>query len=143
VEVAIALNIRESEVTQYCREYWTLIQLDALNHIYQEIKYDIWHVVNLYRSVKSTDMNVQHVIRLLEIVNNQKQRNGSARIFQEINDKILSMRNWLDSINLDCEKELAQRDQLYQERMKLQASVRQFQNNNEEYAKLKKLLKKK
>ena len=46
------------------------------------------------------------------------------------------MRQRLDSINLDCEKELAQRDQLYQKRMKLEASVRQFQNNNEEYAKI-------
>ena len=48
------------------------------------------------------------------------------------------MRKRLDSINLDCEKELAQRDQLYQKRMKLEASVRHFQNNNEEYTKIKK-----
>ena len=92
-------------------------------------------------------MNVQHVIRLLEIANNdlpwveykcerlkrevediEAEKINSIRLFQEINDKILSMRNRLDSTNLDCEKELAQRDQLYQKRMKLQASVRQFQN---------------
>jgi len=48
------------------------------------------------------------------------------------------MRNRLDSLNLDCEKELAQRDQLYQKRMKLEACLRQFQNNNEEYAKIRK-----
>ena len=38
------------------------------------------------------------------------------------------MRQRLDSLDLDWEKELAQRDQLYQKRMKLQAGVRQFQN---------------
>ena len=92
-------------------------------------------------------MNVQHVNRLLAIANNhlpsveytyeickrevedlEAEKGNSARIYQEINDKILSMRKRLDSLNLDCEKELAQRDQLYQKRMKLQAGVRQFQN---------------
>ncbi len=56
---------------------------------------------------------------------------------------LLSMRNRLDSINLDCEKELAQRDQLYQKRMKLEAGVRQFENNNEEYVKIKKTVEEK
>jgi hypothetical protein len=35
-------------------------------------------------------------------------------------------------------RELAQRDQLYQKRMKIEAGVRHFENNNEEYAKIKK-----
>jgi hypothetical protein len=47
------------------------------------------------------------------------------------------------SIHLDCEKELAQRDQLYQKRMKIEAAVRQFQNNNEEYTKIKKTVEEK
>jgi hypothetical protein len=47
----------------------------------------------------------------------------------------------LDSINLKFEKELAQRDNLYQKRMKLhgRGRVRQFQNNDGEYAKIKNL----
>ena len=102
-------------------------------------------------------MHVQHVIRLLEIANNhlpsveytyetpkrevedlEAKKRNSARIYQEINDKILSMRQRLDSLNLDCEKELAQRDQLYQKRMKLQDLLRHFENNNEEYTKIRK-----
>lgn len=47
------------------------------------------------------------------------------------------MRQRLESLNLDCERELAQRDQLYQKRMKLQSLVRHFENNNEEYIKIK------
>ena len=49
----------------------------------------------------------------------------------------------LDSIHLDCEKELAQRDQLYQKRMKLEAPVRYFENNNEEYVKIRKTVEEK
>jgi chromosome segregation ATPase len=101
-------------------------------------------------------MDVQHVIRL-EIANNhlpsveytyetrkrevedlEAKKRNSARIYQEINDKILSMRQRLDSLNLDCEKELAQRDQLCQKRMKLQDLLRHFENNNEEYTKIRK-----
>jgi chromosome segregation ATPase len=127
-----------------------------LDQIYEEIKDDIGSFVNLYRSAKAAGMNVQHVNRLLAIANNhlpsveytyeickrevedlEAGKGNSARIYQEIKDKILSMRNRLDFLNLDCERELAQRDQLYQKRMKLEASVRQFQNNNEEYAKIK------
>ena len=42
----------------------------------------------------------------------------------------------LDSIHLDSEKELAQRDQIYQKNMKLEAAVRYFENNNEGYIKI-------
>jgi hypothetical protein len=42
----------------------------------------------------------------------------------------------LDSIRVECEKEVAQRDQLYQKNMKLEAAVRYFENNNEGYIKI-------
>jgi chromosome segregation ATPase len=115
----------------------------------------VFATLKLYIAAKVARMDVQHVIRLLEIANNhlpsveytyenrkrqvddlEVEKRNSIRIYQEINDKILSMRNRLDSINLDCEKELAERDQLYQKRMKLQDLVRRFENNNEEYVNL-------
>src|ERR1051326_4579857 len=95
----------------------------------------VFATLKLYIAAKVARMDVQHVIRLLEIANNhlpsveytyenrkrqvddlEVEKRNSIRIYQEINDKILSMRNRLDSINLDCEKELAERDQLYQKR---------------------------
>ena len=35
LEVAIALNLRESETTKYYREYWKLKQLHNLNMVYE------------------------------------------------------------------------------------------------------------
>jgi hypothetical protein len=155
VQVAIALNIREPEVARFYVEYWKLVQHHSLSRIYEEIKDDIGYFVRLYRLAKVARMSVPQVVKVLEIANNdlplvehkcerlerevddlEAEKRNSARIYQEINDKILSMRDRLDCINLDCEKELAQRDQLYQKRMKLEAGVRQFQNNNEGYAKI-------
>jgi hypothetical protein len=34
--VAVALNLREPELTKIYREYWKLKRLDALNSIYEE-----------------------------------------------------------------------------------------------------------
>jgi hypothetical protein len=41
LEVAIALNLKESEATQFYKEYWKLKQLHNLNMVYEEVKDDI------------------------------------------------------------------------------------------------------
>jgi len=162
VQVAIELNIREPEATQYYKEYWKLSQLHSLNWVYEQVKDDIRYFVRLYISAKVARMSVQQVVRLLEIANNdlpgvehryerskrdldsiEADNRNSARIFQELTDKISNMLKRLDSIRLECEKELAQRDQLYQKRMKLEAAVRQFQNSNEVYIKIRKTVEEK
>ena len=48
VQVAIALNIREPEATQYYKEYWKLVQHHSLNRIYEEIRVNISSFVNLH-----------------------------------------------------------------------------------------------
>src|ERR1051326_2404188 len=69
VQVAIALNIREPEVARFYVEYRNLMQHHNLSRIYQEIKDDIGYFVRLYRLAKVARMDVQNVIRLLEIAN--------------------------------------------------------------------------
>ncbi|MGC2426335.1 MAG: hypothetical protein WA421_04820 [Nitrososphaeraceae archaeon] len=41
IQVAIALNLRQNEVTEFYREYWILQHQYDLNHVYDEIKGDI------------------------------------------------------------------------------------------------------
>ena len=48
------------------------------------------------------------------------------------------MRKRLDSINMDCEKETTRLQGLQQQRMKQEATVREFENNNEGYIKIRK-----
>ena len=74
---------------------------------------------------KVARMDTPSVIRLLEIANNdlpsveyrcerrkreldylEADKRNSARIFQELTDKISTMLKRLDSIRLDCEKEM-------------------------------------
>ena len=53
------------------------------------------------------------------------------------------MRKRLDSISIDCEKETTRLQGLQQQRMKLEAVVRQFENSNEEYIKIRKTVEEK
>jgi len=155
VQVAIMLNIRENEVTQYHREYCSLIGRDALDQIYREIKDNVWHFVNLYRSAKSAGMDVSHVVNLLNIANNnlpsvqhkyeqlrkeistlEDNKRRAARDFQNIIDETVVIGNKLNSIHLECQTQTTQVHLLYQKRMKLDALVRQFENDNEAYNKI-------
>ena len=157
VEVAIMLNIRESEVVQYHQEYCRLIGQDSINQIYQEIKDDIWYFVSLYRSAKSAGMAIPNVINVLSIANNnlpsvqhkydqlQRQidvlevhKKSSAKDFQNITDQMVAMGKRLESIQLECQNETTRMHNLYQKRMKLEALVREFENNNEGYNKIRK-----
>src|SRR5205085_6563990 len=61
VQVAIALNIREPEATQYYKEYWKLVQLHSLNWVYEQVKDDIRYFVKLYISAKVARMGVEQV----------------------------------------------------------------------------------
>ena len=65
VEVAIELNLRESQVTKYYREYWKLKGLYKLYLVYEEIKEGIIYFLKLYGSSKAAKMSTDHVMKLL------------------------------------------------------------------------------
>jgi hypothetical protein len=70
LEVAIALNLRESEATKFYREYWKLKQLHKLNMVYEETKGDIEPFLTLYKLAKRKGIGVRHVVDILAIANN-------------------------------------------------------------------------
>jgi transposase-like protein len=61
-QVAIALNLREPEVTKFYIEYCKLTQLDSLCRIYEKIKDDINPFVNLYIMSKVARIDTQDVV---------------------------------------------------------------------------------
>ena len=69
IQVAVALNAKESEVTRFYKEYLKLNQLHDLSIVYQELKGDIIPFLKLYRSAKAAGMSVEHVVNLLRIAN--------------------------------------------------------------------------
>jgi transposase len=70
LEVAIELNLRESEATKFYREYWKLKQQHNLNIVYEETKGDIDPFLKLYKLAKRKGMDVKQVVDVLAIANN-------------------------------------------------------------------------
>src|SRR5215216_2970294 len=70
LEVAIALNLRESEATKFYKEYWKLKQLHNLNMVYEELRGDIEPFLKLYKLAKRKGIGIKQVVNLLEIANN-------------------------------------------------------------------------
>ena len=162
LQIAIALNLNDHEVTRLHTEYCNLVGLDGLNEVYQELKGNIWPFVNLHRSVKAAGMNIQHVVKLLSIAANdlssvenryellkreadklEEDKSSSTRILQSLSNQISSMRDKLDSIRIEYQKEKTRLSELYQRSFKQEVLVRQFQNDNEEYLKIIKTVKEK
>jgi hypothetical protein len=67
VEVAVALNLREPEVTKLYREYWRLKGLHKLNSIYQAIGGKLGTFLKLYRLMKEKGMNIAQVVNAVDI----------------------------------------------------------------------------
>jgi hypothetical protein len=145
IQVAVVLNIREPEVAKFYVEYWKLVQHHTLDRIYEEIKDDIGPFVNLYTLAKVARMDVQHVIRLLEIANNdlplvehkyerlkrdlddlEAEKRNSTRVFQEINDQIATMRKTMDQYQLACKEQRLDLTKLQMQRVRLETLVDNF-----------------
>ena len=69
IEVAIALDLSESETTKYYEEYLDLKQMHDLRMVYEEIGGDIAHFLKLYKLSKDAHMNPEHVVNLLQMSN--------------------------------------------------------------------------
>jgi hypothetical protein len=72
LQVAIVLNIRQSEAMKYYREYWHLKGLHQLNLIYKETNGKIWIVLKLYKElIKKRRMSIEQVVNVVEIAANK------------------------------------------------------------------------
>jgi transposase len=156
LEVAIALNLKESEATKFYREYWKLKQLHNLNMVYEQTKGDIDPFLRLFRLSKRKGVSVKQVVNLLTIANNdlpaieerfkrlrndvgmlQFRKHTLERSLYQLNNQIASTNRLLNSYRIYCIRERTEIEKLYNEKAKLEALVTGFKSNNEEYLKIK------
>jgi hypothetical protein len=152
LEVAIALNLEESEATKFYREYWKLKQLHNLNMVYEETKGDIEPFLKLYKLAKRKGIGVRHVVNLLQIANDdlpaieerikklrndmsmlQFQKRIDERNLSQLKNQIASTAKLLTSYRISCIRERREIENLYNEKARLEAIVTEFKSNNEEY----------
>jgi hypothetical protein len=154
IQVAITLNLKEPEVHELYRQYWSLQQLHDLYQVYENIKDDIGPFVELYRLIQAAGMDLKHVKRLLEVANgklpkveqmhknlykdvmnlNQKKRDVEAAILK-LNGDYIFLRNTADHQRLECEKLESEKRSLYLKKIKLESAIKELQNI-QEYTKI-------
>jgi len=152
LEVAIALNLRESEATKFYKEYWKLKHLHNLSMVYEELRGDIEPFLKLYKLAKRKGIGIKQVVNLLEIANDdllaleerfkrlgndmsmlQFQRRIDERNLYQLNNKIASTTKLLTSYRISCIRERREIRKLYNEKARLDVIVTGFKSNNEEY----------
>ena len=133
--------------------------IDSLTRIYQETNGNISPLVDLHRQMKAADLTVEHVIKLLKIANNDLQsieqkcqdlkreeaaitaKNlNAARTFQQLSNDISEEYKILDKYRSSCKEERLELARLRLQKEKLESLVKQFQNNNEDFRRIKELV---
>ena len=152
LEVAITLNLRESEATKFYKEFWKLKQLHNLSMLYEETNGDIEPFLRLYRLSKAKGMGIKHVLNLLAIANEdlpaiekqikrlrndiimlQFQKHTLKRNLYQLNNQIATTSTLLNSLRMSCSRERREIGSLYNEKTRLEAIMTGFKRNNEEY----------
>jgi archaellum component FlaC len=155
IEVAVALNAKESEITRFYKEYCKLNQMHNLNTVYEELNGDIIPFLKLYRSARAADMSEEHVVNLLRVANDnlpavehryerleqevnslEIRKINSNKDLQELRKRISISRNALDSCNLTYRQQAEKLASLQSKKIALEDLVNRFENNNEEYLKI-------
>jgi transposase len=157
LEVSITLNLRESEATKFCGEYWKLKQLHNLNMIYEDIKDDITSFLKLYNLSKAEGLGIQQVVDVLAMANNdlptieerfkrlrndvsmlQSQKHTCKRNLYQLNNQIASTTSRLsNSLRISCKRERREIEHFYNEKTRHEALITEFKSNIEEYLKIK------
>src|SRR5215208_822975 len=152
LEVAISLNLGESQATKFYKEYWKLKQLHNLKMVYEELRGDIEYFLKLHKLSKAKGIGVKQVVNLLEIANNdlpsieerfkrlrndvsmlQFRKQTLERNLYQLNNQIASTTNILNSYRMSCRRERREIENLYNEKIRLDALVTGFKSNNEGY----------
>jgi hypothetical protein len=156
MDAAIALDMREPEVTQLYKESWTLKQLYNLNSIYLETKGNLGSFVKLFTLSQEAGINAEHVIRILRLADNDLLRlegryydlksevksleakmENLIRIIQDYDNQITGLGKSFDNYCRLCQEEEEKLSHIQRQRLKEEYLVNHFENNNEEYLRIK------
>jgi hypothetical protein len=157
VEVAVALNLEEAEVTRYYKEYLKLNQSHGLYLAYEETEGEIEPFLKLYELSKAADMGTKQVVNLLEIANSdlpaledryhklknevdhlEYRKATSNRTLQNLENEMVDSNQVLNSYRASCQQERLKLECLHQKKAGLAKMVSRFKRKNEEYLKIKK-----
>src|ERR687891_640359 len=156
IQVAIALNLRENQVSEYYREYWDLNGLYQLNQMYEELGNDIWSISELNRRTKAEGLTPQQVSRILKTTttleyNNRDLEREQARLefsnkqaavtFQRFTDLVQKDRKTIEENEYIIIGQKREIENLNIEKTRLENIIDSIQLNNETYVRIRQTVK--
>ena len=142
VEVAIELNLRESEATKYYREYWKLKRLHILNSIYHATDGKLWTFLKLYKQlINEKGMSVDQVINVVDIAIHKLPY--METLYEQVTDQIDKMQRTRqglvnDIAGLECKLSVLDKTAFSceQERMRTEQRVQGLTDKKDKLEKL-------
>ena len=162
VQVAIALNLGQPEVTKLYREYWKLKRLHRLYCVYTELGDEgLGAFLKLYRLMKEKGMSIEQVANAVDTDINKlpymeslysqakDQAEKMQRTVQRLANDIIALErkiSVLDKIAFsseqDCKRIEQQLQQLIDKKNRIKKLIAtMLSDNNEDYSKLKQIVK--
>src|SRR5215217_4401709 len=160
VEVAIALNIGQPEITKLYREYCKLRGHDKLNTIFKETNGKIWTFLKLYKElIKKRHMSIKQVANAVDIAIHKlpymeslyrqakDQAENMQRTIQRLASDIAALQckiSLLDKTAFSIEQDCRRKHQEIQELIAQKARIERFIaniSNGEDYSKVRQIVK--
>jgi hypothetical protein len=162
LQVAIELNIRQSEATKYYREYWKLRGLQLLDSLYIKTNGKIWTFLKLYKElIKKRRMSIAQVVNVVETAihklpymeslygqakdqaeNMQHTIQRLASDIAVLQCKISILDKIAFSIEQDCRRKHQEIQELVAQKERIERLIANILNDdNEGYSKLKQIIK--
>ena len=102
LQVAIELNIRQSEANKYYREYWKLRGLHKLTAIYIKTNGKIWLLWKLYKElIKKGRMSIEQVANAVEIAVHKLPHMES--LYEQVKEQVEKMQRTRQGLVNDIE----------------------------------------
>jgi hypothetical protein len=151
IQVAVALNLREKEVSEYYREYWNLTGMYQLNQIYAEVKDDIWSIIELSKRSKSEGLSPQQASRILKTTLTLENKNRdleceearlevnnkqAAKTFQQLTNLIQNDHKTMEENDYVISQQKRENEILNLEKAKLENTINSIRLSNETYTKI-------
>jgi hypothetical protein len=150
VQVAIELNITQSDLIRFEIGYWKLKQLHHINQVYEQVNGNLLPFLELYELARKDGLNTEQVLKAVKIVTGklpniesrykelQYQVEGLEYKTQTLQYEIISQKQVLESYNRCCIKQRQEIENLYNQKKQLEEAVAmfKFKNTNKDHAKI-------
>jgi predicted transcriptional regulator len=160
LEVATILGLKAEEVLRYHRKYFMLLGCYEFTKIYPQIKDNPWAYVNLVRLAQDSGMSDEDIVEFLNIAkwhlprvkleydrlkaelnSLRDEKSNSTKEQQRLCDEISEMNTMVDQLLLNIKESKEEKAKLELLKIKLQNFIKNFQDHNIEYNKVKQAIK--